>query len=392
MGWGHQVEPNIWTDGGSTYFELHGGVAPTFWDEATLAAGQALEWTEVWYPVSGIGHLSAATAEAALGVRESGGSFHVGVHTTALRDAGTSALYVWERNTCAELGHWDLPAVGPGEPFVVSAALPPSVPPNGGDVAFVYLDLDGNRLAAVNPKDCLPPTSRVVPLPSFVETEAFTVTWTGEDVWSGIGSYDVQVRDGYEGAWADWITDTVTTSAAFTGQHGHTYLFRARARDLQGTEEPFDDEEWGQALTTVLTQPAPVLVTSRKSTTRRYFPADHTVAYTVLISNTGNLAATAALTDTPPAELVVLTGTLTATSGPTPTYAGGAIHWTGSLPPGAEVRVTYVLSPTAATPFGVPLTNTAEITGSVLGLLTRQETVMKMHPAYLPLVARAWEP
>ena len=385
MGWAHQIEPNIWTDGGSTYVELHGGVAPTFWDEATLTAGQALEWTEVWYPMSGIGHLSTATAETAMGVRESGGHFHVGVHTTAPRDAGTSTLYVWDRNTCAELGRWELPAVGPGDPFAVSVAT-------GGraldDVAFVYLDASGNLLAAVNPEDCLPPTSSVEPLPEWVDTTAFTITWSGEDVWSGIGSYDVQVRDGYEGTWADWLVSTTAISDTFTGQHGHTYFFRARARDQSGTEEPFGDEEWGQAFTTVLTQTAPVLVTSRKAATRRYFPANHTVAYTVLISNTGNLAASAALTDTPPVGMIVLTETLDATSGPTPTYAGGAIHWTGEVSPGAEVRVTYALSPTAVITYGVPLTNTAEIGGSVLGPFTRQETVMKMHPTYLPLVLR----
>jgi hypothetical protein len=212
----------------------------------------------------------------------------------------------------------------------------------------------------------------------------------------------VQVRDGYEGTWADWLVSTTAISDTFTGEHGHTYFFRARARDQSGTEEPFGDEEWGQAFTTVLTQTAPVLVTSRKAATRRYFPADHTVAYTVLISNTGNLAASAALTDTPtgnltasaaltdtpPVGMIVLTETLDATSVPTPTYTGGAIHWTGSIAPGTEVQVTYALSPTAVITYGVPLTNTAEIAGSVLGPFTRQETVMKMHPVYLPLVLR----
>jgi hypothetical protein len=56
------------------------------------------------------------------------------------------------------------------------------------------------------------------------------------------------------------------------------------------------------------------------------------------------------------------------------------------------VRVTYTLSPTAATPFGVPLTNTAEIAGSVLGPFTRQETVVQAHIVWLPLIARGWGP
>ena len=389
FGWSDPIPSNTWTDDGSTYVELHGGVAPTFWDTATIAAGQSLEWTEYWYPVGDIGQLSAATAEAALGVHESDGHFYVGVHSTAPRAAGTSTLYVWDRDDCTELARWELPAIGPGEPFTAS------VPTGGGaldGVAFVYLDSEGNLLAAVNPQDCLPPTSSVEPLSPWVETPDFTVNWTGQDTWSGIGAYDVQGRDGYEGTWADWLTDTTAISDTFTGIHGHTYFFRARARDQVGNEEPFGDEEWGQTFTTVLTEPAPVLVTSRKSATPGLFHPDQTVAYTVVISNTGNRAASAALTDTLPAEMVVLTGTLAATSGPTPTYAGGQIHWSGTVTPGDEVRVTYTLSPTAATPLGVPLTNTAEIAGSILGPFTRREAVMQTRILWLPFVARGWEP
>ncbi|MDY6876312.1 MAG: DUF5107 domain-containing protein [Chloroflexota bacterium] len=389
FGWSNPIPSDIWTDGGSTYVELHGGIAPTFWDTATITAGQSLEWTEYWYPVSDIGQLSAATAEAALGVRASGGRFTVGVHSTTPRAAGTSTLYAWHRDDCTELGHWALPAIGPGEPFTVSLATEEHTLDS---VAFVYLDVEGNLLAAFNPRDCLPPTSSVEPLPPWVGTPSFTVAWAGQDAWSGVETYDVQVRDGYAGTWVAWLTNTTTLSDTFTGAHGQTYFFRARARDQVGNEEPFSDGEWGQAFTTVLTEPAPVLVTSRKSATPDLFHPAQTVAYTIVISNTGNLAATAVLTDVPPAEMVVLTGTLTATSAPPPTYAGGQIHWSGTVTPGSEVRVTYALSPTAATPFGVPLTNTAEIAGSVLGPITRREAVVQAHLVWLPLIARGWEP
>ena len=83
------------------------------------------------------------------------------------------------------------------------------------------------------------------------------------------------------------------------------------------------------------------------------------------------------------------TATLAASSGPAPTYAGGQIHWSGTVAAGAEVRVTYALSPTTAIPFGQPLTNTAEIAGSVLGPFTRQETVTKVHVLWLPLAMNA---
>jgi hypothetical protein len=41
----------------------------------------------------------------------------------------------------------------------------------------------------------------------------------------------VQYRDGASGTWTDWQTAATVTSATFTGLDGHTYYFRARARD-----------------------------------------------------------------------------------------------------------------------------------------------------------------
>jgi uncharacterized repeat protein (TIGR01451 family) len=254
------------------------------------------------------------------------------------------------------------------------------------------MDDGGSPLAAVNPRDCTPPTSSIDPLPPWVETTPFTVTWTGEDTWPGIAAYDVQAREGYEGTWTGWLTGTAATSGTFSGTHSHTYFFRARARDRAGNWEPFGDEEWGQAFTTVLTEPAPVLVTSHKSATPRCFPAGQAVAYAVVISNTGNLVANTTLTDTPPAQMVVLTETLATTSGLAPTSTGGQIRWSGTVAADAEVRVTYALSPTAATPVGVPLTNTADIAGSVLGPFTRRETVVQACLVWLPLVGQGWGP
>lgn len=63
----------------------------------------------------------------------------------------------------------------------------------------------------------------------------FWVTWWGaEDNLSDIVSYDVQVRDGATRAWTDLIVNTSDTYTRFVGQDGHTYYFRARARDEAG--------------------------------------------------------------------------------------------------------------------------------------------------------------
>jgi len=383
FGWSTLVDSIKWTDDGSAYFELHGGVAPTFWEQTTIAAGQSLAWTEHWYPVSGIGQLSTATTEATLGVQHSGGRFTIGVHATTRQPGGDSTLYVWDRDDCTQLGAWELPEIGPGDPVVVSAGDQGRPPER---MAIVYLDKTDHVLAAINPRDCLPPNSSIETLDQWVETSDFPVTWSGQDGWTGIDAYDVQVREGYKGAWRDWLTNTTATSAVFSGIHGHTYFFRARARDVHANQGVYTDQEWGQAFTTVLTDPAPVLVTSRKSATPRFFSDDRTVSYTIRISNTGNLTANATLIDTLPAGMHLLTHTLTANAGLTliPPYT---LHWAGAVPPGNEARVTYVLSPTA-TPLGAPLMNIVEISGSVLGPLTRREVVVRARFVWLPLVTQ----
>jgi len=390
-GWSNPIDWHQWTDDGSGAVELHGGVAPTFWDQATLAAGETVSWTEYWYPTGSIGALSAATSEAALGVRTEGNNLVIGVHSTAVRQAGENHLYAWDRNTCTELGHWSPYLIGPASPLLVTL-------PSGGrstdQVSVAYLDGAGNLLVGFHTRDCLPQEARVGPLPPWVDTPTFTVTWSGEDIWSSVAAYHVQVRDGDEGAWSTWLGETDATSAPFTGTHGHTYFFRVRARDSAGNWGTFTDEEWGQAHTTVLTQPAPVLVTSRKTCdggTSAWCPhqrPDRAITYTVSITNSGNLTGTVLLTDTPPASLTLLTGTLGASAGPPPTWNGATIGWSGDVPPGAGVRVTYALLPQPATPRLSPLTNTARISGSVLGPLERRDIVILAWPMWLPTVSR----
>jgi uncharacterized repeat protein (TIGR01451 family) len=388
FGWSDPINPRNWTDDGSAYVELHGGVAPTFWDTARIPAGESLTWTEYWYPVSDIDRLSAATAEAALGVREEDGHFGIGVHATVPHPAGTSALLVWDRDDCTKLAHRELPDIDPGNPFSTLVAT-------GGrtlaHTSFVYLDGEGQLLAAVNPRDCLPPMSTVAPMPPWTETPSFSVTWTGRDSWAQVAAYDVQVREGYDGMWTDWLTDTSTLYSVFTGTHGQTYFFRSRARDVYGNQEPYDDGEWGRAFTTVLTEPAPVLVTSHKIAVPRLFAPGQAVSYAIRVDNTGNLTASATLNDALPPSMRVLTNTLTATTGLTLINPNNVIHWAGTVPPGVAMQVTYTLSPTAATPLGVLLTNTVEITGSVLGPFTRQVAVVQAHLTWLPLIIQEWK-
>ncbi len=88
--------------------------------------------------------------------------------------------------------------------------------------------------------DNTPPSSAVSPLPAIEPSPAFAVSWSGADNLSAPSAlrYDIQVRDGANGAWTDWLTGTAATSATFDGQAGHTYAFRSRARDEAGNLEP----------------------------------------------------------------------------------------------------------------------------------------------------------
>jgi uncharacterized protein YkwD len=91
--------------------------------------------------------------------------------------------------------------------------------------------------------DTVAPASTVATLPGTMTDPTFALTWSGSDSGSGIAAYDVQVRDGSDGTWQDWLVDTTKTSATFTGQAGHTYYFRCRAYDLAGNVEGWPNDD-----------------------------------------------------------------------------------------------------------------------------------------------------
>lgn len=383
LGWSDPLPSYLWTDDGSAYVELHGGLEPTFWDTATLSSGQVVSWTEVWYPLAGIGGVSAAGEEAALRLERVGDALALGLYTPAAHQE--LDLYLW-RDDCTTLGHWRLSQVDPAHPV---AFLLPAHELTPDQLSLVALSADGLLLGGVNPRDCLAPSATVERLPLYVTTRTFTVTWRGTDVWSGVLAYDVQVRAGYTSQWTGWLTNTSAVSDTFTGLDGQTYFFRARARDTAGNVGAYDDDEWGQALTSVLLTPAPVLVTSRKLATPAMPVPGQAVSYTVLLSNTGNLTATGlALTDHLPATLALVSGTLRISEGDLPILTGRSITWQGTLTPGAELGLTYALTATAATSVGVPLTNQVRLVADGLAPLTRWAAIVYGYLVYLPILSR----
>ena len=79
-------DKRAYTDDGSQYVEVWGGLTPTFWDDASLAPGERVGWQETWYPISRCDGVSTATAEVALSARRDGEYLELGVFAPAQHD------------------------------------------------------------------------------------------------------------------------------------------------------------------------------------------------------------------------------------------------------------------------------------------------------------------
>lgn len=86
LGWHAAIGSDNFTDDGSAYVELHGGLAPTFDDTYHLPAGGAVSWREVWYPIHGIGGLTYADEVAAIYLTPGDGGLSVGFYPTRPMD------------------------------------------------------------------------------------------------------------------------------------------------------------------------------------------------------------------------------------------------------------------------------------------------------------------
>ena len=83
------------------------------------------------------------------------------------------------------------------------------------------------------------PTSTVSSLPAVTTSTTITLRWTGNPGpgAASIASYEIFVsEDG--GAFEPLTASTTATSAAFTGQYGHTYAFYSVATDNRGDVQP----------------------------------------------------------------------------------------------------------------------------------------------------------
>ena len=87
------LDPALWTDDGSSYVELHGGLMPTFGDWYELGPTDEVSWSEFWYPVARIGGLTFANDRAALSLAPVQGGLRLGLFpTTAISGRLTVTL------------------------------------------------------------------------------------------------------------------------------------------------------------------------------------------------------------------------------------------------------------------------------------------------------------
>lgn len=106
---------HLWTDDGSRYFELWGGLTSTFWDYRTLDPGGSVGWTERWYPVSGVGGYNWANETAAIRLTPLGDRAELAVATSRPLD-GQVVL----RRGGVEVQRWTdplRPLIAPDRPF-----------------------------------------------------------------------------------------------------------------------------------------------------------------------------------------------------------------------------------------------------------------------------------
>ncbi|MFH0725325.1 MAG: choice-of-anchor Q domain-containing protein [Pseudomonadota bacterium] len=143
----------------------------------------------------------------------------------------------------------------------VAGFLPPNVEPPKGEASVVFtvepkpglttgtgicneasIVFDVND-PIITPRWCnaldnAKPQSQVLPLAASQSSPIFLVQWTGTDADSGVSAYSVFVSVD-NGPFTPFQTDTLSTSATFTGQTGKTYRFYSVARDFVGnTEDP----------------------------------------------------------------------------------------------------------------------------------------------------------
>ena len=129
----------LWTTDDSRYFELWGGLAPTFADEVTLEPDAWVTWQEKWYAIGDMGGFSFANDEAALNLGVTSSSVQVAAAST--HPMNNSQLVLWQDGQ--EAIRWPL-SLSPERPFRGSYTLPNNT---AGPWGLSLLDETGREVA-----------------------------------------------------------------------------------------------------------------------------------------------------------------------------------------------------------------------------------------------------
>ena len=90
--------------------------------------------------------------------------------------------------------------------------------------------------------DALAPYTSVGFLDQYQGSLSFTVSWSEATTYgSSFAGYDIKVVDTWDGGsnTATWKSNTLQTSATYTGVRGHTYAFYSRGHDAAGNQEAY---------------------------------------------------------------------------------------------------------------------------------------------------------
>ncbi len=132
LGWGQAIDPGNFTDDGSTYVELQGGLTPTFSEQRKFSPGDQVIWRELWYPVAGIGGITAADGNGAVHLTHEGDELRLRIFSTTTRSGD---LIV--NDAQGELLRFNM-IVDPASPADI--LLPPAQPP----ISFQFVESDGS--------------------------------------------------------------------------------------------------------------------------------------------------------------------------------------------------------------------------------------------------------
>lgn len=139
LGWTDPLPAALYTDDGSSYVEMHGGLAPTFDERVNLGAGETLYWEETWFPVAGIGTFVYADQDGAVNLRTTAQGLQVAIFpvhsfsgklTVSVDGAAIANLPV---------------TLNPARPFDQVIPVPANVPTRA-PVAIQLLDAEGTAI------------------------------------------------------------------------------------------------------------------------------------------------------------------------------------------------------------------------------------------------------